>query len=73
VVWIKAVLALAAADVEREAAFWSGVVGGPLPPHLVVQMQEPPWDWAGPFGVKVVLERDSPVPEVPAPAAFPGV
>ena len=72
-VWIKAVLELADADVERETEFWSGVVGGPLPPHLVVQVQQPPRDRAGPFGIKVVLEPDSPVPEVPAPAAFPGV
>jgi hypothetical protein len=73
VVWIRAVLELPDADVERESEFWTGVVGASLPAHLSVQMQEPPWDWAGPPGFKVVLEHDSPPPAIPAPASFPGV
>jgi hypothetical protein len=73
VVWIRAVLELADDDVERETEFWTGVVGAPLPEYLSVQMQEPPWGWRGPFGIKIVFEDDSPPPAIPPPASFPGV
>jgi hypothetical protein len=72
-VWVRATFELAYDDVERETRFWSGVVGGPLPEYLTVQMQEPPWDWRGPFGLTVAVERDKPAPPIPPPASFPGV
>jgi hypothetical protein len=73
VVWIKARVEVVHVDVERETAFWTGVVGGPLPPPLTVQMPDPPYDWSGGPGVKVEVVRDIPEPPVPPPASFPGV
>jgi hypothetical protein len=73
VVWVRAQIEVAHADVERETAFWSAVVGGPLPAYLSVQMQDPPWGWRGPPGITVVVERDSPAPVTPPPSSFPGV
>ena len=71
--WIKARVEVLSADLERETAFWTGVVGGPLPQHLTVQMPDPPYDWSGGPGVKVEVVRDVPEPPVPPPASFPGV
>jgi hypothetical protein len=67
VVWISASLDVAAADLDRETEFWSAVTGGPLPAHLVVRAS------TGPAGTRVHLHDDDRLPEVPAPAAFPGV
>ena len=71
--WVRATFEVALDDVEPLTVFWSGVVGGPLPPYLSVQMQEPPWGWRGPLGLTIAVESDSPTPEVPPPASFPGV
>jgi hypothetical protein len=72
-VWVKARIEVAHDDLDRETAFWTGVVGGPLPDHLSVQMPEPPWGWGGALGVTIEVVRDSPTPPVPPPASFPGV
>src|SRR5215207_3418368 len=72
-VWIKARIEVMHADLEREADFWTGVVGGPLPPHLTVQIPDPPWSYLGDLGVIVEMVGDAPVPPVPAPGSFPGV
>ena len=42
-VWVKARIDVAYDDLERETAFWTGVVGGPLPDYLSVQTPDPPW------------------------------
>jgi hypothetical protein len=72
-VWVRARLQVLADDLERETAFWTGVVGGPLPPHLGVQLPDPPCDWSGGPGVQVEVVRDAPEPPVPPPGTFPGV
>ncbi len=72
-VWVRVKIEVAFDDVEPETAFWTRVVGGPLPDYLTVQVQEPPWGWRGPFGLTVVVEDDAPAPATPPPASFPGV